>query len=343
MYRQIIKPSLFGFKQETSGRLFNGLVALSSCFPFRPFTRAFHKFNSPELTRELFGLNFPNPVGLAAGIDRNGDYIDAFSNFGFGFLEIGSLSPDPNPGNPKPRIFRLSQDKAIINRTGTPNKGVRYAIERLKNRNPGIIISASIVPDRNSRKDEEMIKDYQTAFSLLFDFVDMFTVNVSSPNQDNVLAFQDSSSIADVLDPLLEMRRCYDTNKPILLKISPDIPLDQIDSILDYCMYSGIDGIVFGNTTRKIEGLATSSRKLELIGQGSLSGAPLYAQTLSMVRHISEYTKGRFPVIACGGIMTPAQAAELLASGASLIQLHTGLFFKGPNLVKKIKQQLVKH
>ena len=343
MYRQIIKPSLFGFKQETSSRLFTGLVALSSHFPFRPFTRAFHRFNSPELERELFGLNFPNPVGLAAGLDRNGDFIDAFSNFGFGFLEIGSLSPEPNTGYPKPRVFRLSQDKAIINRMGTPNKGVRYAIEKLKAKNPGILVSASIAPDRDSRKDEEIIKDYQVAFSLMYDFVDMFTVNVASPNQDQALAFQDSSSIADVLDPLLEMRRCYDSYKPILLKVSPDIPFEQLDGILDYCMLSGVDGIVSGSTTRKLEGLTTPSKKLELIGAGNLSGAPLYPQTLSTVRHISEHTKGRFPIIACGGIMTPEQAAELLSSGASLIQLHTGLLYRGPKLVKKIKQYLVKH
>lgn len=301
--------------------------------------RFFHNYDSPDLSRELFGLTFKNPVGLSAGFDKNGEYCSYLSNYGFSFIEVGSLSPDQQTGG-KQRVFRFRKDKAVVNRTEVYNKGVRTAISNFEEKRCDCILVASIIPDMQSNKDEEVIHDYQTAFSLMYDFADMFTVNISIPNESGVLTIQDSTSLADVMDPVLDMRLCYDTYKPILIKVSPDLPLEQLDGILDYCMLSGVDGIIAGGPTRKLDSLTCSPRKLNAIHHGLLSGAPLYEESLKLVRHINEHTKGRFPIIACGGIMTPEQASEMIEAGASLVQINTGLIFEGPRLVKRILKHL---
>lgn len=337
MYKQIIRPILFCFKPETAHRLYLSLVRLSARFPGRYLVRLFHKYEDPSLKRHVFGLDFPNPVGLAGGFDFNGDHFNELSNFGFGFLEIGSLSSEPQDAGPKPRIFRINKQKALVNRIEGRNKGVRYAIDMIQQKRPETILCANITYNISSRKDDEIANDYQTAFSLLYDFVDMFTVNVSRPNSDGLLEVQDRNSLADIMDPLLEFRLCYETYKPVLIKISPDTPMEQLDEMLDYCMLSGVDGVVAGDTTRHLELLSGSPKGVS----GYLSGAPLFERSLAVVKHINEHTKGRFPIIACGGITTPEQASQMLAAGASLVQLHTGLVFQGPKLVKKILKYLV--
>ena len=309
--------------------------------PFCPgLVRLFHRCRSESLKRNLFGLEFPNPVGLAAGMDKNGECYNELSWFGFSFIEIGSLTPEPQDGNPKPRLFRLPQDKALINRMGINNKGVHHAIEHIKNDPPRCILCASIARNSTSISDNDTVYDYTKAFSYLYDFVDMFTVNVSCPNVEGLQHLQDVSYLSDVVDPLLDMRICYDSYKPLLVKVSPDIPHEELDSILDYCMLSGIDGIVAGNTTTSREGLKTPLSKIGKIGKGGMSGAPLFEKSLELVRYIHDHTQGRLPIIGVGGIMTPVQARQMLEAGASLIEIYTGFIYEGPSLVKKILKEL---
>ena len=336
MFKQIFRPFLFCFNAETAQRLFLRLIRFSTRFPGRTIVKLFHNYDDPSLKRELFGLEFRNPVGLAAGFDRNGDHFNELSNLGFGFIEIGSISSEPQEGGKRPRIICFKKDRAIINRIEACNKGVRYTISHLTEKRSNAVLCANITYNGSSKKDDEIINDYQKAFSLLYDFVDMFTVNVARPNADGILQVQDRNSLADIVDPLLELRLCYESYKPILIKISPDTPLEQLDEMIDYCMLSGIDGVIACDSTRHTE-LLKRKRKVT----GSLSGAPLFERNLSIVKHISEHTKGRFPIVACGGIMNPEQAALMLQSGASLIQLHSGLVYEGPKLVKKTLKYLV--
>ena len=336
MYKQIFRPILSFFKPETSRRLFFALVWLAARFPGRHIIRLFHGYTDPSLQRELFGLHFPHPVGLAAGFDNNGTYINELSDYGFAFMEIGSLSGDAQDGGQKPRLLRYARQQAMVTRLEGCNKGVSYAISRIQEKRPDTILCASITFNASSHKDDEVSGDFQKAFSLLYDFVDMFTINVSRPNADGLLAVQDRSSLADILDPLLELRLCYEHYKPILVKVSPDTPFEQLDEMTDYCMLSGVDGVVAGGTSRRLDLLGDAAP-----ASGRLSGAPIFEQSLSVVKHIYEHTKGRFPIIGCGGITTPERAAQMLDAGASLVEMHTGIAFEGPKLVKKTLKYLV--
>lgn len=337
MYRQILKPIFHFFGQESSHALFMRTVKLSQNIPvWKHLVRLSYRYESPALQRELFGYTFKNPVGLAAGFDTNAECINELSDFGFSFIEVGSLSPSAQEGASKPRVIRSIRENALITRLGIRNKGVRHAISRLQHRQCSVLISGSIIPNASSRKDEEVINDYKKAFSMIYDFVDMITVNISCPNQDGVLPIQDLNTVSEVLDPLLDLRMCYDRMKPVLIKVSPDISFSQLDQILDYCRMSGVDGIIAGNYSRMTEEDSSRISRSDIIGSGFLSGEPLFEKSLALVRHIHEYTQGRFPVIGCGGIMTPEQATQMLDAGASLIQLYSGIVYKGPRLVKKI-------
>ena len=297
--------------------------------------RGMYKKESPTLEKEVFGLNFPNPVGLAGGLDKNGEFYNDMANFGFGFVEIGSLTPKPQDGNPKPRCFRVPQDRAIINRFGINNKGVRNAVEHLKKDRPEVIVAANISKNTTSI-NEDAAKDYETAFALLYDFVDMFVVNVSCPNVVGLTALQDISFLSDIVDRLLDLRRYYDTYRPILLKVSPDLSSEQLDDIIDYCLRSGIDGIVAGNTTRKRDGLTISQERIDEIGNGGMSGAPVHKKNLELVRYIHQKSEGRLPIIGVGGIMSGEDAKAMLDAGASLVEIYSGFIYEGPGLVKKI-------
>ena len=294
------------------------------------------------MEREVFGIRFRNPVGLAGGLDKNGEHYNELADFGFGFIEIGSLTPEPQPGNPKPRLFRVVKDKAIINRMGINNKGVRNAVEHLKKDRPKVIVAGNISKNTSSINDDAA-KDYESAFALLYDFVDMFVLNISCPNVVGLSALQDVSFLADIVDKLLNLRMYFDEYRPILIKVSPDIPHQQLDEIIDYAMMSGIDGIVAGNTTRSRDGLKSlSAEEIEEIGNGGLSGAPLYEKNLALVRYIHDKTRGRLPIIGVGGIMSGPQAAEMLDAGASLVEIYTGFIYEGPAIVRKINSYLQK-
>ena len=343
MYKHFLKPILFRFNPETAHNILFSLLSFLRHVPFaQSIIRALYHRDSPSLEREVFGINFPNPVGLAGGLDKNGEFYNDMANFGFGFVEIGSLTPLPQDGNAKPRCWRVPGDKAIINRFGINNKGVRYAVEHLKKVRPEVVVAANISKNSNSI-NEEAAKDYETSFSLLYDFVDMFVVNVSCPNVVGLTALQDIGFLSDIVDRLLDLRMLYDNYRPILLKVSPDLSHEQLDEIIDYCLRSGIDGIVAGNTTRSREGLTSISQtKIEEIGNGGMSGAPIHKKNLELVRYVHERSQGKLPIIGVGGIMSEEDAKEMLDAGASLVEIYSGFIFEGPGLVKRIIKYLEK-
>ena len=341
MYIFFIRPILFRFNPEFAHQLTMRCLRLLRKLPLaRNLVRFFYKRNYPSLEREVFGIRFPNPVGLAGGLDKNADSYNELSHFGFGFIEIGSLTPKAQPGNPKPRLFRLTKDQALINRMGINNKGVLQAIRNLKTNRPQVIIAANIAKNTTSETQEQVSRDYDYAFSMLYEFVDFFVVNVSCPNVEGLTSLQDISYLSDIMDVILDKRMNMDAYKPILIKISPDISHAQVDEILDYAMRNGVDGIIAGNTTRSRDGLTTSPQKVEAIGKGGLSGAPLYEKSLAMVRYLAGKTEGKLPIIGTGGIMTPEQAREMLAAGASLIEIYTGFIYEGPGFPRKILKYL---
>lgn len=341
MYKHLIRPLLSCLPPERAHRLsLATLKLLGKSSLLSSAIRISHRRSRPSLEREVFGLKFPNPVGLAAGFDPDGDCCDELLDMGFGFMEIGTLTPRAQQGNPKPRMFRLRRDKAIVSRMGLPNRGVKHAISTLKDRPPKGLVGASIAMNAASSMADEVLKDYLTAFSLIYDFVDFIVLNVSYPNVPGLQSLRDIAYLSDIVDPILEQRRCYETDKPVLIKISPDTEADELEAILGYCMLSGIDGIVAGNSTARLDGVQADAATLRRIGPGELSGAPLFERNLSIVRRIHELTGGRLPIIGVGGIMTPEQAAEMLDAGASLIEIYTALTYEGPSIVKDILKHL---
>ena len=340
MYKHILRPILFRFNPETAHNMTLSAIAMLRHIPFaQSIVRALYKRESPSLEKEVFGIKFPNPVGLAGGLDKNGEFYNDMANFGFGFVEIGSLTPQPQDGNPKPRCFRVPQDKAIINRFGINNKGVRNAVEHLKKNKPEVIVAANISKNTASI-NEDAAKDYESAFALLYDFVDMFVVNVSCPNVVGLTSLQDITFLSEIVDKLLNLRMYYDEYRPILLKVSPDLAKEQLDDIIDYCLRSGIDGIVAGNTTRSRDGLTISQEKIEKIGNGGMSGAPVHKKNLELVRYIHTKTEGKLPIVGVGGIMSEKEAKAMIEAGASLVEIYTGFIYEGPALIKRINKTL---
>ena len=340
MYKHFLKPILFRFNPETAHNMIMSSLTFLRHVPFAgSIMRSIYKKETPALQKEVFGITFPNPVGLAGGLDKNGEHYNDLANFGFGFIEIGSLTPKPQDGNPKPRCFRVPQDRAIINRFGINNKGVKNAVEQLKKDRPNVIVAANISKNTTSI-NEDAAKDYETSFALLYDFVDMFVVNVSCPNVVGLTALQDISFLSDIVDKLLDLRRYYDTYRPILLKVSPDLSSEQLDDIIDYCLRSGIDGLVAGNTTRSRDGLTIGPKKIEEIGNGGMSGAPVHKKNLELVRYIHTKSEGRLPIIGVGGIMSGEEAQAMMDAGASLVEIYSGFIYEGPGLVKQILTHL---
>ena len=340
MYKHFLKPILFRFNPETAHNMLFSLLSILRHIPFaRQILRSIYKKEYPTLEKEVFGIKFPNPVGLAGGLDKNGEFYNDMANFGFGFVEIGSLTPQPQDGNPKPRCFRVPQDKAIINRFGINNKGVKNAVEHLKKVRPEVIVAANISKNSTSI-NEDAAKDYESGFALLYDFVDMFVVNVSCPNVVGLTSLQDITFLSEIVDRLLDLRMYYDEYRPILLKVSPDLSREQLDDIIDYSLRSGIDGLVAGNTTRSRDGLSIPQEQIEKIGNGGMSGAPVYKKNLALVKYIHEKTGGKLPVIGVGGIMSAQDAKEMLDAGASLVEIYTGFIYEGPALIKNINKLL---
>lgn len=341
MYKYLLRPLLFRLNAEFAHNLTLGALRMLRRIPLaRPLVRLLYRRSYPALEREVFGLRFSNPVGLAGGLDKNGECYNELSDFGFGFVEIGSLTPKAQEGNPRPRLFRLPKDRAIINRMGINNKGVLQAIRNLKERRPDVLVAANIAKNTTSENPEEVARDYDYAFSMLYDFVDFFVVNVSCPNVEGLTHLQDISYLSDIMDGILDKRMNMDVYKPVLIKISPDISHAQADEIVDYALRYGVDGIIAGNTTRSRDGLTAPESRIAEIGKGGLSGAPLFEKSLAMVRYLVSRTGGRLPVVGTGGIMTPEQAREMLEAGASLVEIYTGFIYEGPGFPKRILKHL---
>lgn len=345
MYR-LIKPILFFlFPPEQAHHLIKNTLKFLRYIPFAGLIIrcifSVSRKSEKKLEREVFGIKFRNPVGLAAGFDKNGDMYNDLANFGFGFIEIGSLTPEPQSGNPKPRIFRLPKDSAIINRMGINNNGVRFAVDQIKKRHPNVILAGNISKN-STTSNEDAANDYEKSFAFLYDFVDFFVINVSCPNVKDLCKLQDVNSLSEIIDRVVMLRKYYDEYRPILLKISPDLSQNAIDEAIELVQITGLDGIVATNTTQDRSTLTTDRQTVEAIGNGGLSGAPLYKRSLELVKYISRKTEGQVPIIAVGGIMTPEQAKEMLDSGASLVEIYSGFIYNGPSFVKKILKHLIK-
>ncbi len=294
-----------------------------------------------HLEKTLWGIKFKNPVGLAAGFDKDAKFIDELSVLGFGFIEIGTVTPKPQDGNPKPRLFRLPEDKALINRMGFNNEGVKAAVERLKNSKADIVIGGNIGKNKVT-PNENALDDYEICFRELYDYVDYFTVNVSSPNTPNLRELQDKEPLTKLLSRLKQINTELGKPKPILLKIAPDLNDEQLDDIIEIVKNTQTDGIVATNTTIDRNGLQTNSKTIESIGAGGLSGVPVRKKSTDVIRYIAQKSKGTIPIMAVGGINTAADAQEKLDAGASLVQIYTGFIYEGPFIVKNICDGLKK-
>lgn len=294
-----------------------------------------------RLAKEVFGLKFPNPVGLAAGLDKNAELLPIWEKLGFGFVEIGTVTPRPQAGNPRPRLFRLLADQGIINRMGFNNEGVEVIAERLKKQKTQLIIGGNIGKNKTT-PNEEAVNDYLICFEKLFDYVHYFVVNVSSPNTPNLRALQEKEPLLHILNSLQKENQQKESPKPILLKIAPDLTDSQLDEIIEVVLEAKIDGIIGTNTTISREGLKTSSSKIKEIGNGGLSGQPLRERSTEVVKYLAQKSEGKIPIIAVGGVASPVQAQEKLEAGASLVQVYTGLIYEGPALIGKIKDYILR-
>ena len=337
MYQKLIKPLLFRFDPEAVHYFTFSAIKLLSALPFASaIIRALYLVKDQRLEREVFGLKFPNPVGLAAGFDKNAVLFKELSNFGFGFIEIGTLTPKGQAGNPKKRLFRLQEDEAIINRMGFNNEGVDDAVKRLK-KNKNVLIGGNIGKNKIT-PNEEAVNDYIYCFNALFDYVDYFVVNVSSPNTPNLRALQDKEPLTHLLSTLKKLNEEKNALKPILLKIAPDLSDDQLLDIIDIVTSVKIDGVIATNTTLNREGLQSKHKE----EAGGLSGKPLTQRSTEVIRFLVEKSNNAFPIIGVGGIHSPDDAIEKLNAGAALVQLYTGFVYEGPAAVKNINKALLK-
>lgn len=343
MYKLLIRPILFWFDPEKVHYFSFSFIKFISKIPFVPsILKSNYEINDSQLEREVFGLKFKNPVGLAAGFDKDAKCYQELSNFGFGFIEIGTLTPKPQDGNPKKRLFRLKSDSAIINRMGFNNGGVDAAVLRLK-KNKNVLIGGNIGKNKLT-PNEDATSDYLICFDKLFDYVDYFVVNVSSPNTPNLRELQEKEPLTKLLNALQfqnSQRRNTENSrsaKPILLKIAPDLTDEQLLDIIDIVKETKIAGVIATNTTISREGLH-SENKTEM---GGLSGKPLTKRSTEVIRFLSEKSNKAFPIIGVGGIHSAEDALEKLEAGASLVQLYTGFIYEGPKLVSDINKAILK-
>ncbi len=336
MYKLILRPLLFLFDPENVHHFTFSMIRNICKIPGMPsLFKAMYIVEDRRLERQLFGLTFKNPVGLAAGFDKDAKLYNELSNFGFGFIEIGTLTPKPQEGNPKKRLFRLKADKAIINRMGFNNGGVVEAVEQLK-LNKGVLIGGNIGKNKTTPNDEA-VEDYKICFNALFEYVDYFVVNVSSPNTPNLRALQEKEPLTKLLKVLKVENSKYETPKPILLKIAPDLSDEQLMDIIDIVADTKIDGVIATNTTISREGLHGENKK----ETGGLSGKPLTNRSTEVIRFLSKKSNKAFPIIGVGGIHCAEDALEKLEAGADLVQLYTGFIYEGPKLIKDINRALL--
>lgn len=339
MYRYIIRPVLFLIDPEKIHNLVCSLiVAFQKIEWLSAIIRRFFTCDNPVLEKQVMGLRFRNPVGVAAGFDKNGIMVDALADFGFGFVEIGTITPLPQPGNPVPRLFRLKKDRALINRMGFNNSGMEFAARSLKRKRSGTIVGGNIGKNKNT-PNENAVQDYLKCFNELYDLVDYVVVNVSSPNTPGLRELQDKGPLKIIMQSLQEVNT-EKSNKPLLIKIAPDLTNEQLDDISEIIIETKISGIIATNTTLSRAGLMTRDEIVRSAGEGGLSGNPLFKRSLEVVGYLRKKLGKDRVIIGAGGIMDPEGAAKMMDAGADLIQLYTGFIYEGPGIAKKICNHL---
>jgi dihydroorotate dehydrogenase len=342
MYKSIFRPVFFWFSPESVHHfVVNSLKLLFRIPGAGRIINKLTQVNHPLLEKEVFGLKFKNPVGIAAGFDKQAELYNELSNFGFGFIEIGTVTPKGQPGNPKPRLFRLPPDKALINRMGFNNGGVNNAVKNLKKRKTHVVVGGNIGKNTLT-PNSEAINDYVFCFEELFDFVDYFVVNVSCPNITDLHELQDQDSLVKILGKIQEINHTKIQPKPVLLKVSPDLNNKQLDEVIEIVRLTGIDGVVATNTTVSRQNLQTDDVRIKEIANGGLSGKPISDRSTEVIRYLAEKSGKAFPIIGVGGIFTPEDAIEKLNAGADLVQVYTGFIYEGPFIAKKINKALIK-
>lgn len=343
MYRNLIRPLLFLLPPESIHRL----LVLFLRFIFKVpgvhgLCKRIYHVDHKVLKTDFLGMRFDNPVGLAAGFDKNAEVYREFYAFGFSFIEVGTITPLGQPGNTRPRSFRIPKDRGLINRMGFNNQGAEAAARKLSHTRPKGLILGGNIGKNTLTPNDAAVDDYEAVFKTIYDLVDYFVVNVSCPNITDLHKLQDQESLELILGRILEIRNGYSESKPVLLKISPDLNLKQLDETLEIVSKMKLDGIVATNTTITRDALKTTSEEIAAIGNGGMSGSPITARSLEVVRYIHDKTDGRLPIIAVGGIMSVQDAMNMFEAGATLIQLYTGFIYEGPGLAKRINRELIK-
>ena len=341
----VLRPILFRFDPEQIHHFVVRNLRLFNSFGVgRAISRAAFCVDDPRLEREVFGLRFKNPVGLGAGFDKNAEMIAEMANLGFGFVEVGTVTPLAQPGNDTPRMFRLPADEALINRMGFNNLGVEVVAQRIKAYREATPANRQVIVGGNIGKNkltpnEEAVTDYVKCFNALHSVVDYFVVNVSSPNTPGLRQLQEKGPLMHILNTLQQLNLSKAYPRPILLKIAPDLTDEQLNDIVDIVLETGIAGVIATNTTLSRSGLLTAGTITA--EAGGLSGKPLTARSTDVIRYIVKRSGGKFPVIGVGGIHSPQDALDKLAAGASLVQLYTGFIYSGPALIKQINKKML--
>jgi dihydroorotate dehydrogenase len=342
MYKLLIRPLFFLFDPESIHHFTFSLLRFTMRVPGGKWLyRAFYSYERPSLHRQLFGITFKNPVGLAAGFDKDALLINELPQLGFGFLEIGTLTPKPQSGNDRPRLFRLPADKAIINRMGFNNQGVLEAIEKLRTRTDRQIVIGGNIGKNKTTPNESAADDYTYCVEALYPYVDYFVVNVSSPNTPDLRSLQDKEPLKKLLTLVKNLCASHNTVRPVLLKIAPDLTREQLDDIIEILRETKTDGVIATNTTVSRHGLKTSTLEVESLGAGGLSGRPLAARSNEVIAYLRNALGKSYPIIGVGGILSVEDALEKIRNGADLVQLYTGFIYEGPGLVKAINRALV--
>lgn len=343
MYRLLIRPLLFILSPETIHHLLISFLRIVFKIPgLLHLVKRFYHVRNDSLETDFLGLTFSNPVGLAAGFDKNASVYREFHAFGFSFIEIGTVTPLGQPGNEKPRSFRIKKDRGLINRMGFNNHGAAAAAARLDRKRPKGLILGGNIGKNTLTPNEKAVDDYEAVFNAIYEGVDYFVVNVSCPNISDLRELQDQDSLEQILGRIMELRDQKDIRKPVLLKISPDLNEQQLDETLEIVERLKLDGIVATNTTVSREGLKTPAEKIRAIGDGGMSGAPITARSLEVIRYIHQKSEGKLPIIAVGGIMCVQDALNMLDAGATLIQIYTGFIYEGPGLARRINRAILK-
>ena len=340
MYK-IVRFFLFLFNPEFIHHITFKAIKIVAMLPGAKWLwRVIFKVKKVGLEREVFGIKFDNPVGLAAGFDKDAKLFDELASFGFGFIEIGTVTPLPQDGNPKPRLFRLNDDSGLINRMGFNNQGIELVVARLRRKKSDIIIGGNIGKNKHT-SNEDAVNDYAICFEKLFSYVDYFAVNVSSPNTPGLRDLQEKKPLTALLNSLQDLNNKKEKRKPILLKIAPDLTNEQLDDIIDIVADTKIDGVIATNTTVDRSGLKTAENSVQAMGNGGLSGKPIRLRSTQVIKYLADKSNKAFPIIGVGGIHSAEDALEKLDAGATLLQVYTGFIYEGPSIVKRINKAIL--